>query len=217
MKLIRIIASFIVVLFVGMALATPPVNLAKIKQELLAYCQSGQYDRDLAATYKKATAYLQQRINSNHGKRLAVVMDIDETSLSNLPDMEKESFGGTEKQLDQAMMKAQDPAIKPALKFFNFAKQHHVAIFFVTGRNEYMRAATIKNLHQAGFSGWQALYLTPNNYAKSSIIPFKSAERHKIELQGYDIVLTIGDQWSDLKGGYADRYFKLVDPFYFIS
>jgi len=34
--------------------------------------------------------------------------------------------------------------------------------------------------------------------------------------QGYDILLTIGDQYSDLKGGYADKGFKLPNPMYYL-
>lgn len=202
-------------------LATPPVNLPQAKKSLEVYHDSGAYQRDLSATYKKATAYLQQRIQSNQKaaekKKLAVVMDIDETALSNYPALLKENFGGTDHQIDAAIMKGDDPVIKPALRFFNFAKSHHVAVFFVTGRKEFMRSETVKNLKAVGYSGWQKLYLEPNSYDKHSAIPYKSAIRKQIEQQGYDIALTIGDQWSDLKGGYADHGDKLVDPFYFIA
>ena len=47
-------------------------------------------------------------------------------------------------------------------------------------------------------------------------IPFKSAARGEIEAKGYHIVVNIGDQYSVLAGGYAERVFKLPDPFYYI-
>ena len=34
--------------------------------------------------------------------------------------------------------------------------------------------------------------------------------------QGYTILLSIGDQQSDLDGGYAERTFKLPNPVYFL-
>ena len=34
--------------------------------------------------------------------------------------------------------------------------------------------------------------------------------------QGYTILLTIGDQESDLAGGFAERGFKLPNPVYFL-
>jgi predicted secreted acid phosphatase len=130
--------------------------------------------------------------------------------------MLKLSFGGTEKMNDDAMLAANDPAIKPALNFYKYVEAHHVAVFFITGRNEWLKKATIKNLKAAGYTKWNGLYLAPNNYSKKSIIPFKSAERKMIEGKGYDIILTIGDQYSDLNGGYADHKIKLPDPFYYI-
>src|SRR6185312_25067 len=33
---------------------------------------------------------------------------------------------------------------------------------------------------------------------------------------GYDIALNVGDQWSDLQGGYADHYLKLPNPTYYL-
>ena len=34
--------------------------------------------------------------------------------------------------------------------------------------------------------------------------------------QKLTIIASVGDQWSDLDGGYAERVFKLPNPFYFI-
>jgi predicted secreted acid phosphatase len=53
--------------------------------------------------------------------------------------------------------------------------------------------------------------------AKScTTIHYKSATRAHIESLGYDIVANFGDQYSDLKGGYADRSFKMPNPNYFL-
>ncbi len=47
-------------------------------------------------------------------------------------------------------------------------------------------------------------------------IHYKSATRKHIELLGYDIVASFGDQFSDLKGGFADKTFKMPNPNYFL-
>ena len=52
--------------------------------------------------------------------------------------------------------------------------------------------------------------------ASCSTIHYKSATRAHIESLGYDIVANFGDQFSDLKGGFADRTFKLPNPNYFL-
>ena len=44
---------------------------------------------------------------------------------------------------------------------------------------------------------------------------FKAPERRKLTEEGYTILLSIGDQQSDLSGGYAERTFKLPNPVYF--
>ena len=45
---------------------------------------------------------------------------------------------------------------------------------------------------------------------------YKASTRRHIEKLGYDIVLNVGDQWSDLQGGYADRVLKLPNPTYYL-
>jgi predicted secreted acid phosphatase len=45
---------------------------------------------------------------------------------------------------------------------------------------------------------------------------YKSATRAHIESEGYDIVANMGDQFSDLNGGYADRAFKMPNPNYYL-
>ena len=51
---------------------------------------------------------------------------------------------------------------------------------------------------------------------KCTTIHYKSATRAYIESQGFDIVASFGDQFSDLKGGYADRTFKMPNPNYYL-
>jgi hypothetical protein len=46
---------------------------------------------------------------------------------------------------------------------------------------------------------------------------FKIDTRRKLEQDGYVIIANIGDQNSDLVGGYAERFFKLPNPFYLMQ
>jgi hypothetical protein len=45
---------------------------------------------------------------------------------------------------------------------------------------------------------------------------YKSGVRAHIEDLGYEIVANFGDQFSDLKGGFADRTFKMPNPNYYL-
>lgn len=197
-----------------------PMNMGLLELQIEHYYNDGHYEQGIQKQITEAQTYLAQRITENqklaHPKKLALVLDIDETSLSNYADMKRMNFGGTMKQINAATAADNDPAIKPTLELFNFAKAHAVTIFFITGRPESQRQETIANLTKVGFSGWHALLMKPDEYNQPSIIPFKSHERAKIEKQGYDIAVNVGDQYSDLNGGYSDKIFKLPDPFYYI-
>ena len=46
--------------------------------------------------------------------------------------------------------------------------------------------------------------------------PLQVGTRAHIESLGYEIVANFGDQFSDLKGGFADKTFKMPNPNYFL-
>ena len=101
------------------------------------------------------------------------------------------------------------------LRLFNTAKAKGVAIFFISTRREDQRHATVNNLKAAGYDGWADLALKqPDD--KSSSQEFKTARRKEIEDAGFTIIANVGDQYSDLRGGHAERVFKVPNPFYFI-
>ncbi len=52
--------------------------------------------------------------------------------------------------------------------------------------------------------------------ASCATIPYKSGTRAYIESQGYAIVADVGDQFSDLLGGFADKTFKMPNPNYYL-
>ena len=113
------------------------------------------------------------------------------------------------------MAEARAQAIDGTLALFKTAKQHHAAVFFITGRHENERAATEKNLKAAGFEGYDGLVLRRKG-DNMTVIQYKSGARAKIAEQGYTIIANAGDQASDLAGGYAERAYKLPNPFYYI-
>lgn len=100
----------------------------------------------------------------------------------------------------------------------SFFKMHNATILpFFCKRPQYQRTpGHRKNLRSAGYNNWGGLFLKPMDYKEPSIIPFKSGTRQAIEAKGYTIVATIGDQFSDLKGGFAEKGFKLPNPYYYL-
>jgi HAD superfamily, subfamily IIIB (Acid phosphatase) len=202
----------------------PPLNIDKVKDLLRDY-HSRDYDNDVAAVFANARNYVEQR--AGQVTKPALILDIDETSLSNWMNIKADDFGfipgGTCDRLpdgpcgfNEWILKFIAPAIKPALNLFNAAAAKGVAVFFITGRRDNQRQATLWNLDRAGYEGWAKLSTRPDNDTRPSIQPFKTDERAKIAAAGYTIIANVGDQLSDLDGGFAECAFKVPNPFYFI-
>ncbi len=198
-------------------------NLGKIKQLLKAYhdctCKCGCYAREINEQARRAIAYLEKRgAAQKPGEKLALVLDIDETSLSNYSFYETTDMGRIPNLFTKWAQSAQAPAIESTVRLFQKARQLHVAVFFISGRQEVLRAATEQNLQTQGYAGWSDLILRPNEDKSRSVAEFKSSARRRIVDQGYRIVLNVGDQLSDLSGEpAAELSVKLPNPFYFIQ
>ena len=220
--------------FAGYAWAQPalesqssePPNIGELKQRLLSYQASGDYARGLAAVAARAQATIEE--HAGEVAKPALVLDIDETSLSNWPRILADDFGyipsGACNRLPKGPcgaraweLSAKAPVIAPTLQLFNTARAKGVSVIFITGRDEDERAATIRNLHGAGYRGWARLVMKPVMLKVKSAAEFKARERAKIAADGYTIIANMGDQPSDLAGGNPDdpaRQFLLPNPFY---
>ena len=202
---------------------TSPPNLADAKRQVTEYVDSGRYDADVAAVAAQARAFLESRVQ--RGGKLAIVVDIDETAISNLPSIRANDYGfivGGPCELPRGpcglftwIGMARAEPIKPVLALVRLARERGVAVFFLTGRPERLRAATETNLHAAGYE-WTGVLLKPDDLTTKSAVEFKAPERKKLQDQGYTVIVNIGDQMSDLDGGFAERTYKLPNPFYFI-
>lgn len=221
-KILTCITTFFITLCTSAALLAqePSPNLQLYKQALIRYYDSGDYTKDLVQIEKQAEGYLNQRVKENsyspHPRKLGIVCDIDETVLSNIPLLKTNDLSFPLDTIHKNQVKANDPAIPAMLDLYHNAIKQQVAVFFVTGRKDLLQNSTEKNLKAAGFTEWKALFCKPSDYHLKTVSNFKTAAREAIEKQGYDIVLNIGDQQSDLTGGHADKTFKLPNPYYYI-
>lgn len=211
--LLILFSSFTVQAKIDNKLGSYPKN-----KQLIEYYQSGKYNRDLEQALNEAKNYLERQTQTTHGRPLAIVLDIDETALSNYPDLERLYFTRNVQALTGAYMLATAQAIPPVLELYQKAIEHDIAVFFISERpnTPEIISVTANNLRHAGFEHWQELILKPLDN-DSSIQEFKTKARRHIALQGYDIILNIGDQSADLQGGFSEVKIKVPNPFYEIS
>ncbi|MGA8743471.1 MAG: HAD family acid phosphatase [Terracidiphilus sp.] len=194
-----------------------------LRSELREYhactCKCGCYAKDLDLQADRAIAFLRTRAARRRpNEKLALVLDIDETTLSNWDQMSTANFEYNSKDFNAWVESAQAPAIPGTLRVYSEAQRLGVSVFFLTGRSDSQRASTEANLRVRGFNTWQKLIMRSLEQKGLTALSYKSAEREKIVAAGYRIVLNIGDQWSDLRGNPEAEYsVKYPDPFYFIK
>ncbi|MBV1697879.1 MAG: acid phosphatase [Hyphomicrobiales bacterium] len=211
-----------------------PINIGLLARQLIAY-RCTDYMNDVAAAVAQARDWVRQR--APQVDNAAVVLDIDETSLSNWEVLYHDHFaffadGPCDLGAKTAcgwrnwFLSARGVALSPTLDFVRLVKTLNdrsggkVAVFFITGRRDepQMRAATEQNLRMQGYEDWEGLYLRPPA-SPGFVSVYKTDIRKQIE-QKYHIVANLGDQYSDLIGDpgndHAEKCFKLPNPFYFL-
>jgi len=214
-KLAALALVLVLVAAVPAIAATTPTG--KTAEQIRAYYDSGIWNRAVKKQAIKAKAYLIKRTHGRHAaKKPALVLDIDETSLDNYPCLNT-SGGIPYSAVPYAVcvVAYNAPAVKPVRSLFRLAKDLKVKVFFITGRPEGIRTGTLQNLAAAGYTGKYELITQPVGYNDPSMVPYKSGARKQIENRGFRIVANVGDQQSDLAGGYAERTYKLPNPIYF--
>ncbi|WP_019075553.1 HAD family acid phosphatase [Streptomyces hokutonensis] len=154
-----------------------------------------QWLSDVAAVTGPAQTYIDSRAAANtSGAKPAIVLDIDNTSLASYFE------GGYP-----------TPATAPVLALAKDAHAKGVSVFFVSARTNLIDVATKYNLTNVGYTVDGLYTRTLIDIASESVADFKTSQRKAIEANGYDIVANIGNNTTDLTGGYADTTYKLPD------
>ena len=207
----------------AMIAAEPLENLDVARYRIADYddCvgNGGCYWADLDAQYKRAEAAFDREVSTRKpGEKLALVLDIDETSLSGYCEMKREDYGYIRAMNDEwTVSPSAAVAIPGGVRLFNRARAAGVDVFFITGRPARQTEGTVRNLEAAGYQGWKGLALRNDEEKSMPTILYKSGRRAQIVAQGYRILMSVGDQWSDLSGTpKADVSVKLPNPFYFL-
>jgi hypothetical protein len=190
------------------------------------------YAHEVEGIASDAGKFLAHQKNRHHHQghfsgKPAIVFDIDDTTLNTFSYEIYSSYVfnvTTNTNFVNAGSASVFPAVPGMLDLEAKAEAKGYTVFFLTGRPESQRKPTEDNLTDAGFD-----FADPNVYLKDNASPwlascaptctrvqYKSLTRQHIESLGYDIVANLGDQFSDLDGGFSDRTFKIPNPMYFL-
>lgn len=180
-----------------------------------AFGQSSAYPEATNDAVTDALALLDARVAARkRGEKLAIVLDIDETILSNLEQLDGSDYCYDKAAWNTWVETGVPKPIHGAERLYGWAREHEVAVVFLTGRKEPQRAATERALRGAGFAEWTELLLRDTSENELGAAEFKAGRRAKLEEQGYTIALTVGDQASDLDGGHSEKILLMPNPFY---
>lgn len=182
----------------------PPATPAQIRE----YRDTGSWARDIT----RATGAAREQLARTTARRPMLVLDVDDTSLSNYRCWERRDFHGG----GACSQGARLPAIPQTRALYRYARTHKIAVAFITGRHEDRRAETLRNLARAGYRGTLRLKMRPVGQSEAAHDGWKARRRRALQRRGFTIVANVGDQRSDLSGGAARHADKLPNPMYVI-
>lgn len=194
--------------------STKIVNLRTAKDIVKDYYESGKFDEEMYNVIEDAKEkFSKVEINKNS----AVIFDVDETALNNYDLAKLMDFGYVyelNKKWDQEL---KAPAIKQTQDLYFYLLSRGVKIIFLTGRNYSEYDVTFKNLIQAGYTKFDTLITQRKEEQSIKSQEFKSNKRIELTQRGYEIIGTVGDQYSDLTGAYTGIKIKLPNYLYEIK
>src|SRR4051794_19987603 len=201
------------------------------------------YAKEAGKVAADGRRFLSTRRSGHHATR-AIIMDVDDTTLATWNYEVASNWAYNPTTNADYVLGQKFPAVPGMVAMATAAEREGYAVFYLTGRGSAQETATLGNLTADGIGvdagypkpttlsdGEDGLFTKPDVAAypdylvracaadpggKCTTIHYKAATRAHIESLGYDIVANFGDQYSDLKGGYADHSFKLPNPSYYL-
>ena len=207
------------------------------------FSDTSNYAKEAKAVAAAGTHYLAHATTKGKATK-AIVLDVDDTMLTNYNYELASNWAFNSTTNAEFVNDQKFPATPGMVDLAKAAEREGYAVIYLTGRPATQEQATLGNLTadgvgiDAGFpkpttlkGGEDGLFTKPAvadypDYLRTACaddpngscttIDYKSATRKHIESLGYDIVANFGDQFSDLKGGFADKTFKLPNPNYYL-
>jgi len=190
------------------------VNLRTAKDIVKEYYESGKYNEEMRDVINDAKEKF-DKIKPT--KNSVVIFDIDETALNNYGLAKMMDFGYVYDLNKKWNEELKAPAIKETQELYFYLLGKGFKTIFLTGRNSNEYDVTYKNLIQEGYTGFDTLITQSKEDQKLKSQEFKSKIRTELTSKGYEIVGTVGDQWTDLNGPYSGIQIKVPNYLYEIK
>ncbi|MAH60607.1 MAG: 5'-nucleotidase, lipoprotein e(P4) family [Flavobacteriaceae bacterium] len=161
---------------------------------------SAEYYALCIQAYNMAKLKIDKALITSSKEPLAIIADIDETVLNNLPYNEMlietgESF--SQKTWSEWVNNQEATPIPGALDFFNYVEDQDIEIIYLSNRRVENYEPTKANLISAGFPfDDQTIMLLRDKDGNK--------ESRRKQLSGYNVVLLLGDNLSD----FNERFYK---------
>ena len=211
-----------------LAVTGPYIVSPAIGADIVRFRDSGGYAADIEDTVSLARRHLDRWLDRRCGRkagrarvarcRAMAVFDMDDTLESWYDYYASPAVNWVADQAaeEKVMEACGNPAIAPTVALLRYARSRGVAVAVITGRRDTQVTFTATCLDRLGAGGYRALVTRdPANY-QTTAATFKAQARRKLERQGWRVAISVGDQVSDMSGGYADAGFLLPNPMYFI-
>ena len=196
----------------------------------LWYQNAAEVDALYQQGYNVATNKLKELLKQPTNKPYSIVLDIDETVLSNIPFQVKMIKDGTAfnpKLWDEWVQKAEAKPVAGAKEFLQFADKNKVQIYYISDRTDAQVDATIKNLEAQGLPVQGRDHLMFKKEGDKS----KEGRRQEV-LKHTNLVMLFGDNLVDfaefstkseadrdkmfeqLKAEFGDKFIIFPNPMY---
>ena len=199
-SIIKIPLNIVLVVVVALQLYSctdKPVNLSVARESVKEYYESGKFDEELNTVIQEAKEKFSK---AEFTKNSVVIFDIDETALNNYEISKKMGYGYVYEMVHDWTQGAKVPAFPQVKELYDYLLSKGSKIIFLTAREYDEYDATYKNLINQGYTEFDTLITKNNIEQEMKSLDFKSAKRDELVQRGYDILGTVGDQWSDLEG-----------------
>lgn len=207
----RTLYFFILIFFVACSSAPELINLDQSKALVQDYYESGRFVAEMVKIVNDAIDQISsQELNENS----TVVLDIDETVLSNYNHTKEIGFGFRIDIWNEWLKQGNAQVVPQMKRFYDYLISRNIKIVFLTGRYEETRESTIKNLVAQGFTKFDTLITRSHSEERLPAAKFKEEKRIKLTENGYEIIMCVGDQMSDLNGKHTGYKVKLPNYLY---